>query len=247
MRILPFVPLFAAACVFPNYKAVKVVELTLPAADFRKLDCESHNGSIVVNGDPTATDVSMRAEISVRGFSQAEADANLHLLEVGREDRGDTMRLFGKYPPGELSNRSPSFQFTLKVPRRLALQLVSHNGNITANDVEGATSIETHNGDIAGAMPTNHLAATTHNGDVELRLSGQGPLDGEVRSHNGDIDLAIGAGLGGRVEAATNNGKVTPPPVLKDATVGNRRLSFSVGDGKGKLVVETHNGDVVMR
>lgn len=241
------VPFLTAACVFPNYKAVKVVELSVPAERLTTLDCESHNGDILVNGDPAVTEIALRAEISVRGFSQAEADANLHLLEIGREDRGDTLRLYGKYPAGELNNRSPSFKFTMKVPQRLALKLESHNGGIQANEVTGATTILTHNGDIGGALHARHVAATTHNGDIHLRLAGAGDLDGEVRSHNGDIVLAMAEGVGTRIKATTHNGKITPPKQVADAVVGKRLLECRIGDGKGTLVVDTHNGDVVIQ
>jgi hypothetical protein len=244
---LLLLPVLATACVFPNYRASKVVDLTLPAADVTMLDCSSHNGAITVTGDPGAKDIAVHAELSVRGTSQAEADANLHLLAIGQERDGTTLRLFGKYPSAELMNRSPAFKFTLKVPQRLALKLVSHNGDITANEVEGAMAIETHNGDIGGSLHTNHLAATTHNGDISLRLAGAGSLDGSVASHNGDIDLAFASGIGTRLEASTHNGKVTPPAMLQDAVVGKRRLQCNIGDGKGKLVVDTHNGDVVVR
>ncbi|MFY9342502.1 MAG: DUF4097 family beta strand repeat-containing protein [Planctomycetota bacterium] len=238
---------FAAACAFPNHKASKVVELSLPAAAVERLQCESHNGGITVNGDPAATDIGLRAELSVRGFSQEEADANLHLLEVGQETKDGTLRIFGKYPSGELLNRSPSFSFTLKVPQRMAVQLESHNGDIVADGVQGPAKLETHNGDIGGALRTGNLSATTHNGDVTLRIAGDGALDGEVTSHNGDIDLQLAEGLGTSLEASTHNGRVTPPSKLVDASLSRRKLKCRIGDGKGRLVVDTHNGDVLIR
>lgn len=244
---LLLVPVLASACVFPNYQATKVVEFTIPASSLQKLDCQSHNGDITVTGDPAATEIAMRAELSVRGHSQAEADANLHLLEIGREETLGTLRLWGKYPEGELINRSPSFRFTMKVPQRLALQLVSHNGDIDATGMQGAAALETHNGDIDGSLRTNHVVATTHNGDIDLRLSGEGALDGEVRSHNGDIELALAEGFGARLEASTHNGRVTPPVRVMDASISKRSLVGSIGDGKGRLVVESHNGNVVFR
>jgi len=244
---LLLVPVLAAGCVYPNHKATKVVEFTIPAESLQRLECQSHNGSITINGDPAVSEIAMHAELSVRGYSQSEADSNLHLLEIGREERDGTLRLFGKYPEGELNNRSPSFRFTMKVPQRLVLQLTSHNGDVVANDMAGAATIETHNGDIGGSLRATHVVATTHNGDVELRLAGEGAVDGEIRTHNGDIVLHLAEGLGARLEASTHNGRVTPPVKLADASIGKRSLRCSVGDGKGRMIVESHNGDVVFR
>lgn len=237
----------AAGCIFPQYKAEKTLEFTLPIAGLTKLRCESHNGDITITGDATATTIALRADLSVRGHSQAEADANLHLLEVVREQIGDTLRIHGKYPAAELTNRSPGFRFTMTVPPDLAVQLTSHNGDVAAVGMSGSTAIETHNGDVKGSLATNHVVATTHNGDVELKLSGEGPLDGELRSHNGDIEVVVDERLGTRLEASTHNGRVTPPARVQDASFGKRRLTCRLGDGKGKLVIDTHNGDVVIR
>ncbi|MBL8755579.1 MAG: hypothetical protein JNK15_19940, partial [Planctomycetes bacterium] len=134
MRLLPLaaLPLLATACVFPTHQASKVVELSLPVGQLRRLQCESHNGGITVTGAPDATEIALRAELSVRGTSQAEADANLNLMEVGREENGDLLRLFGKHPVGELNNRSPNYRFILRVPATMALQLESHNGDVSA-------------------------------------------------------------------------------------------------------------------
>lgn len=248
MRLpLLLLPVLAAGCVYPNYKASKVVEFTIPAGNLQTIDCQSHNGDITVNGDPAVTEIALRAEMSVRGYSQAEADANLHLLEVGREETAGLLKIWGKYPSGELNNRSPGFRFTMKVPQRLALQLVSHNGDLNVQGTEGTARFETHNGDIGGSLQTNQVVATTHNGDVVLKLAGAGALDGEVTSHNGDIELTLAEGFGTRLAASTHNGRVTPPARIAEASVGKRSLAGSLGDGKGRLVVESHNGNVTFR
>jgi hypothetical protein len=239
--------LLASACVFPNFKASKVLELRLPANKLERLECESHNGDITVHGDPAATEVALRAELSVRGYSQEEADANLHLLEVGHEESLGTLRIFGKYPAGELGNRSPTFRFTLHVPRSLAVQLVSHNGDIATTGTTGRATMETHNGDIDGSVRANQLVVTTHNGNVSLRVDGEGGLDGTVTSHNGDIDMSLARDLGTFVHASTHNGRLKAPPQAVDVAASRRSLKCRLGDGKGRLVLDTHNGDVVIR
>jgi DUF4097 and DUF4098 domain-containing protein YvlB len=243
MRLAPFALLLTTGCVLPTYKASRVIELTIPAAALDCIDCESHNGDITVTGDAAATDVTVRAELSVRGFSQEEADANLHLLEVARDEVGGTLRLRGRFPAAELANRGPTFTFALRVPPRLRLELATHNGDLTANDMAASAKLTTHNGDIGAVLTTNHVFASTHNGDVRLRLHGDGALDGEVRSHNGDLELTLADGLGARVEASTHNGRVRAPRA-RDASSGKRWLRGKLGNGAGELRVQSHNGDV---
>lgn len=239
--------LLAFGCTFPIYKAERTLEFTLPAEGLRQLHCETHNGNIQVAGTAGATQLTLRADLSVRGGTQAEADANLALLDVVRERVGDTLRIRGDYPAAELRNRSPGFRFTLTVPADLAVHLTSHNGNVTARGIRGSTAIATHNGNITGDVTTNHIVATTHNGNVELALSGDGPLDGDVHTHNGNVEIAIDQRLDSQLVAATRNGRVTPPGRVQDATLDRRRMSCRFGDGSGKLAVETYNGNVVIR
>ncbi len=245
LLLLPL--LLLAGCVHPTFQATKIVELTLPAAAVTALECHSHNGGITVTGDPGATGVALRAELSVRGYTQPEADANLHLLGIGREEVGGTLRIRGTYPEGELGNRSPSFRFTMTVPTRLAVTLVSHNGDVKVRGIEGATALETHNGNIDGAVRTNRITATTHNGSVDLRLDGDGALDGEITSHNGDVTVTLDGAFDTVVGAATHNGSVTPPANATDVARDRRRFEGTLGAGGGALVVVTHNGDVVIR
>ena len=162
MRAVLFLPFLAACSIYPRFVATKVIETGIPAGSLQQLACESHNGDITITGAATDT-ITLRVEMSVRGTTQAEADSNLHLLELGRELVGERLRVFGKYPPNGLDNRSPSFTFTLTAPARLALQLESHNGGIVARKVDGTVAAVTHNGRIQAelASPAVRLKTTT--------------------------------------------------------------------------------------
>ena len=78
----------------------------------------------------SATAVRIHAEMTARGHTQDEADANLQLLDIGRAHDGDTLRIFGDYPRDVLAGTSPTFAFTLEVPEQLALTLRTHNGGV---------------------------------------------------------------------------------------------------------------------
>jgi len=237
----------ASACSYPRFQAKKTIEFTLPAASVSRLLCTSHNGRIVVDGDPTATAVNLKAEMSVRGHTQEEANANLNLLEVGQEQTDGQLKLWGKYPTGVFDNLSPSFAFTMTVPARMQLQLETHNGDLVARGTEGAIRLETHNGSIEAKVTTQKVEVETHNGAVALDLAGSGPLDGNISSHNGGIRIGIAGERGTTIEAATHNGSIQAGANVATASVSRNRLSGRIGDGSGKLVITTHNGSVTIR
>lgn len=246
MRTLPLLPvLLLAACGYPRFAASKTVEFTVPAADLQRLHCETHNGGITITGKAEATDITVRAELSVRGYTQAEADANLHLLEVGSDKANGTLKLYGKYPRGELMNRSPSFAFTLTMPAGLEAELESHNGSMQLTGLAGSLKSTSHNGDVRLQGACAKVAIETHNGDVTADLAGKGALDGSLVTHNGNVVLAFPGAVDATLEASTHNGSLHATR-LTDAKVSRRQLSGRLGAGTGKLSVTTHNGDVTV-
>ena len=251
MRALPLSALLLAGCAYPTFVSSKVIELTIPATSLTAIDCTSHNGDIVVNGDPATVEVALRAELSVRGYSQGEADANLLLLSLGKDFADGKLKIYGKYDSRQLNNMSPCFAFTLKVPQEVALNLESHNGDIRANGTRGTVAFESHNGDIIADATTSQVRAETHNGlvriDLATDLADDGKLDGEITSHNGDIVVSLADGIGTSLTASTHNGSITPPRLLQDAVIKKRSLRCKIGDGKGSLQITTHNGDVQIR
>lgn len=246
MRTLLLLPFLAACSVYPSFVATKVVELEIPAATLQSLACESHNGAIVVTGAATET-IKLRCEMSVRGVTQEEADGNLARLDLGREQTATQLKLFGRYPQKELCNRSPSFAFTMTAPAALALQLTTHNGDVTANAITGPIVVTTHNGRIGGQVDGAQLTATTHNGDIALQVGGNGNLEGAIETHNGDVELQFAGARNAAIEASTHNGRLSATGAA--AVLESRRswLRARVGDGTGKLAVTTHNGDVTLR
>ncbi|MBP8299623.1 MAG: DUF4097 family beta strand repeat protein [Planctomycetes bacterium] len=239
--------LLLPSCVNPSFVASRTVDLSLPAADLQTLSCESHNGSITVNGDPTVTTVEVHAELSVRGYSQGEADDNLRLMSVGQDAKKEALRIFGNYPVGSLNNRSPSFTFTMKVPQNVQVKATSHNGDIRVTGTRGNQSLNSHNGDIEGSLHGNRIEAQSHNGRVVLQITTEGQVDGTIESHNGNVEVQFAEKATTTLAASTHNGSIEPGGQIKDANIGRSSLRGRIGDGKGSLTVSTHNGDVRIR
>lgn len=246
MRLYLLPVLLATACANPDFVARKVIERTIPAANLTEVACTSHNGGISVTGDVAATEIELRVELSVRGFTPEQADANLEQLAIAEEVSNGTLKLYGKYDQLALGDMSPCFTFHVKVPRRIGLALESHNGSIEARGTQGVVSLVTHNGSIVARVDTNRLKAETHNGRVKLDLGNQGRLDGDVVSHNGSVDVVLADGIGTQLEASTHNGDVEAQR-LQDANLTRKVVRGRVGDGSGRLSITTHNGDVTIR
>jgi len=152
--LLSLFPL-VAACTTPMHKASRVVTFEVPATALQRLGCTSHNGSIRVTGDAKAAVVTVRAELSVRGFTPEEAAANLAQLDVAQEVAGDALTLGGRCPDALRRRFSPAFDFTITAPARLAVSATSHNGGIRAEGVDGEVQATTHNGDLHVTDHTN--------------------------------------------------------------------------------------------
>lgn len=247
-RIL-FPVLLAAACAYPRYTASKVVELEVPLEQAEALRCTTHNGGIVVTAGGAADSIAVRVDLSVRGHSEDDARANLELLSIGQHRNGDELSLYGDCPRDALRGMSPSFAFTMTVPEKLALTLLTHNGSVRTAGTRGALEVETHNGSVDCSVANPGVEITTHNGSVALAVTAPGELDGSITTHNGSVLVTLDEDASGWITAHTHNGSITPPANARDVTSSRRSLRCCVGDASsnGSLQVETHNGRIVLR
>lgn len=235
------------ACAFtPSHKATRTVEFTIPAAGLRGLDCTSHNGAIRVQGvESDAYAVSV--EITAYGDTEAEAQANLALLDVAKEQVDGTLRLAGIKKPEWPSQFSPGFAFTVSMPRAAQAKLTTHNGAVSVGGLAGKVTALTHNGSIKLDAPTTQFVLETHNGGIELATSATGPIHGTLTTHNGGIEVAIGEGGSAQVIARTQNGSVGSDGAAKFERKSRNQGVATYGAGEGKIEAVTHNGSVRVR
>lgn len=236
-----------SACTVPSIEARGSQVFTVPAAGVSQLLCTSHNGAIQITGVADATEVVVHAELSARGFTEAEAEQNLALLRVDHRLQDGQLELLGVAPDDLDWGVAPSFAFRIEAPAALASRLCSHNGQIRAAGMLGGLDLESHNGGISVQGSPPRVAILTHNGSVDARIDGDGPVDGSITSHNGGIDLSLGAGRSAVVEASTANGSLRANRRLTGLRVEDNHLSGTAGEGGGHLEIATHNGDVVIR
>jgi DUF4097 and DUF4098 domain-containing protein YvlB len=111
------------------------------------------------------------------------------------------------------------------------LEAESVSGDVTIEDGSfERVYFETVNGDLnfsGRLLSGGRIGAESVNGDVELDFDGDVSASFDIETFNGDIDNCFG-----------------PKPERTSRYAPGLELSFSEGDGDGRVVIETLNGAV---
>jgi len=166
----------------PQYGEATVLELretVQQAADMRKLDIQAVTGDIRATGSADG-DVSVLAEVRVRGSSEAEAAANAREVKLDVRREGD--RLVVRIDAPTRLRALVSADFTVTAPRTL---------EVTARSVSGDLDISGFGGDIVADVVSGSATVTACSGDVSLKsVSGEAEAVGiEGRT---TVDLVSG-------------------------------------------------------
>jgi len=121
------------------------------------------------------------------------------------------------------------------------------SGTIRAMGVAASgVSLETGSGDIdADGIRTAKASLETGSGRVELRLRG----DAEnvvVESGSGDVTVTVPEGMGAAVHMETGSGEVEASVPLQITRQSRHELKGTIGDGQGRLSMETGSGRVAL-
>ena len=269
--LLCLMVLLSGCCVYVGScdmqaKYEKVVHLSMPLSPSSGFETKTHNGSIKIKGADVA-DCNIVATIEARARTEDDAFELAEQTEVKFERMGDNLVLKIKRPEN-LVNRSVSVSLDCVVPNRINLKLGSHNGSVKINDITGQIDATTHNGKVTVDNITGDVELVTHNGgvyceqitgDAQLRThngtvkveysgSAESNCDISIVTHNGSIELTAPANYSAQVEAITNNGSInTDLPITVTGKVSRNRLTGTIGNGDGRLYLETHNGSIRLR
>jgi hypothetical protein len=145
------------------------------------------------------------------------------------------------------------------------VQATAGAGDITLASIHGDVRIQTGSGVIRIASPAGAVVANTGSGSVsvagameDLRLhSGSGniavtgdPQGGtywDFHTSSGNVALQVTPKASFRFYAKTNSGDIDAAiPVVMEGTAGKHALRARIGDGKGRVEVETSSGNVAL-
>jgi lia operon protein LiaG len=147
---------------------------------------------------------------------------------------------------GEVALETGSGDVTVAGMQGTSLRLETGSGNVTLADGKASTlQVETGSGDIeASGAAGDDVSFETGSGNVDVGLvSGFTSLS--IETGSGDVTVRVPPTIGAQVDLDTGSGDID----LGGLTLSVRRIehdhvSGTIGDGKGRLSVETGSGNV---
>jgi DUF4097 and DUF4098 domain-containing protein YvlB len=145
------------------------------------------------------------------------------------------------------------------------VQATAGSGGINLATVHGDVRVQTGSGVIRITYPAGAVVASAGSGsvsvagameDLRLRTSSgniavagdpQGGTYWDFRTSSGNVALQVSPKASFRFYAKTNSGDIDAAiPVVMEGTAGKHALRARIGDGKGRVEVETSSGNVAL-
>lgn len=125
------------------------------------------------------------------------------------------------------------------------------DGSITLEGVRGdSMNLRTSDGTIrCRNVAPAEMECRTSDGPIHVEYAADAPnaLSLSAITSDGNITLAVPPGLSAVIEATSNDGSIhTNLPITIQGKVG-KSLTGTIGDGKGKVYLKTHDGSITIR
>ncbi len=175
-----------------------------------RLSLEGFNGSVEIMGWDKNT-------VEINGTKYASTPERLAEMKIDIDAQPSAVRVRAIRPTirGNMGVR-----FSIRVPRRTVLdQIVSSNGGIRVEDLDGQARLKSSNGQLKITRFKGSLEAETTNGGVDIVDTA-----GQIRVHtsNGSVRAEIAKGS---FEATTSNGSIRAN--LRDSDAGRPVVAHS--------------------
>jgi len=204
-----------------NVNATKVETVELPFEAPVRLDVDTSNGGVTVQGVEGIEAVSVTVTLRSKGETLGEAQDRVDRIVYHVEQSGN--RITARYLASEQEadvRRYSGVGFDVLVPAETRVEVDTSNGAIAIDDIDGTIHLDTSNGAIDVYDSSGSLNADTSNGRIEVvRFNGDLRLD----TSNGAMWLEQ---VSGTVDGETSNGSLhyTGTPAT-----GSNRLRTSNG------------------
>lgn len=222
------------------------VQRSWPAAGISRLHIREVDGSVdVVAAD--VKEIALTAKIHARGTppnNRAEnqgyfsTSVDGSTLEIGRKS---TVRVGLPF----FHTNDVNINYTLTVPRTVALDVKTVNGRIVSRGIDGESAFTSVNGRIEiETSGENELSATAVNGGVLAKFDKtfQGAM---LKTVNGRVEAILPQSASFACDLSQVNGDFEASfPLSIRSNPGSRRVSGEVNGGKYELKITTVNGDI---
>ena len=202
------------------------------------------NGLVEVVGAADVSSVVVAGGRRVKSESAADAEANLHRVQVEIDSSATAVEVRTQQPR-KSGGRIYEVDYEISVPRDMELELTNINGRVVVGSIESGVTIRNVNGEIAIESLTGNTSAAVTNGAIAASIAL--PADGraELRVINGNIDLRIPTDSSARLTASVQNGSIaTADLALTDVVSSARSLTGTLGAGGGEITLSTVNGTI---
>jgi len=246
MRIyfLPLLAIFLAGCdeidlgnIGGSDRYREDFHFSYPLSATGSIRLENFNGSVEIAGWDKNT-------VDIDGTKYASTEYRLKEMKVDIVPSASSISIRVLPPLDHRGNAGA--RFTIHVPRHVELaSIVSSNGAIRVESIEGASHLRTSNGSVHATGLVGPLEVQTTNGTVEVSdITG----DTTLRTSNGSIRAEIRKG---RFAASTTNGSITAR--LMQADSSQARVESSNGhieitmDAVREVKASTSNSSITVR
>lgn len=208
-----------------------------PLSSGGSLRLESFNGAVEISGWDKDT-------VDIDGTKYANSEYRLKEMKVDITPSANSVSIHVLPPLDHRGNAGA--RFTIHVPKKAELAgIISTNGAIRVDGIEGATRLRTSNGAVHANNLMGSLDIQTSNGSIEATgISG----DTTLRSSNGSIRADIEKG---RFAATTSNSSITAhlsgsetSPVRLESTNGHIELTLNTAR---EVRASTSNSSITVR
>ena len=195
-------------------------------------------------GKMTATNVDGEVRLDVNSADVSATDMKGSLsVDAGSGD----VRVTGV--TGDLNLDTGSGNVVASGVKGEDLLLDTGSGDVTLDHIQGRTlKIDTGSGNAdATAVTADDLIISTGSGDVTLELlAGGGSID--IDTGSGEVSLTLPGAYGADVILDTGSGEIDLGGIAVTVRrVAEDHIEGRIGDGKGRLHVETGSGDVRLK
>jgi DUF4097 and DUF4098 domain-containing protein YvlB len=145
------------------------------------------------------------------------------------------------------------------------VQITTGSGDMSVRGAKGAVRLHTGSGSVEVQQPNDAVVAETGSGDVsidgshaDLRVhtgSGNVEINGnpgasiywDLHASSGDVSLHVPSDASFRLYAHTSSGDIDAGiPVVLEGTSAKHEVRARIGDGKGRVEIETSSGKITL-
>jgi hypothetical protein len=251
--------------------------LSFAAGGGRTLDVRNINGFIHVEAtSDSAVQMSIRKVIRARtadDLAEAQRDVRLDFRDGAPRVEATVTDRRGHVCGEEWNDRGDrwervyydvKFDFTIRVPRGVAIRLCTINGgDVIVNGTQGDFDVTNVNGPVEMNQVAGSGRAHTVNGGVRVTFTANPKSPSSFKTVNGNVDVSFLDGLAAEFAMKTMNGGLftdfdaqplaSPAPPAADRRNGkfvyraNQHTRVRVGNGGPEITFETLNGNVRAR